>query len=767
MFLHQPWMLIGLGLCAVPVLIHLLSRRVYRREPWAAMRFLRAALDRRARQLRLESWLLLVVRTLLVLAIVLAAAEPLFYASDAAQVRPPWQRILVVDLSASLGARSAGERRLDRLRQEVEAVLRGAGPGDSFQLVRIAALPPRTLIRRSTYDPEEIRAELRRWDLTEESADVVAGLQAVRDLVRTPHEEVAREVIVFSDLQRSNWWPDEAGARAPIQRLLSELTQRAGLRFVNVAGEAAGNVGIVSLRSSHELAAPEQPLEFTAVVRNYGFARTTLRVDWFVNGKLVDSSQTEVGGADEAAVRFVGRAPPGHAVHVEARLVMDDALAADNRRFLAIPVRDLLRVLIVDGRPSLDSIDGAGGYLAVALAPIMTSAGTGLRRIPIQTELLPAAALPDADLSRFDCIWLCDPVKLAEGQRRRLAQYASSGGGLILAVGDQTQASAWNEWTDAAGRRVLPAKLSSSAEFAATTGAPANFRLAPASHPITADFEGNPQAGLRTTQVHRYYTVEDSAEDAREVLAFSTGEPAILEHPLGAGRVALVLTSVDDRWSNWAVWPSYLPLVHRLTMFAAAGAEHQRRLEVGNEISRLWPASQPPPEALLTVPSGQRISLTPTCTAEHCLVQHAATESGIYQLEGGDSDRNRDSIAVNVAIIESLPAGLDEAMLTREVLPGHKFAYGPSQAGPASRSSAQSTRGSLAGVLLLTSLALLVVESLLAWRSRLGVLALVGVGLAVVLRQSWLISHWLAAALAIGVATAVVYAGKLRLRKAD
>ncbi|HID22064.1 MAG TPA: hypothetical protein EYP14_06640, partial [Planctomycetaceae bacterium] len=71
----QPWMLWGLVAVGVPILLHFLRRQPVQEMDWAAMRFLLAALRRRARR-RLEEYLLLAARVLAVALLVLALAEP-------------------------------------------------------------------------------------------------------------------------------------------------------------------------------------------------------------------------------------------------------------------------------------------------------------------------------------------------------------------------------------------------------------------------------------------------------------------------------------------------------------------------------------------------------------------------------------------------------------------------------------------------------------------------------------------------------------------
>src|SRR6516225_3705627 len=91
-------MLGWLAAAAAPVLIHLLTRRQYRETNWAAMDSLLAAVKRRARRIRLEQLLLLVLRTLTIATVVIALAEP--YVERAGAIFSPGgntHRVFVID----------------------------------------------------------------------------------------------------------------------------------------------------------------------------------------------------------------------------------------------------------------------------------------------------------------------------------------------------------------------------------------------------------------------------------------------------------------------------------------------------------------------------------------------------------------------------------------------------------------------------------------------------------------------------------------------
>ncbi len=147
---------VGAGLVGVPVLIHLLSR--WRRRPvvWGAMRFLLEAFEKHRRRLRLEHWLLLLVRCLAVLVLAMALGGPVLerWGLGDAGGRLGGKRIyLVIDDGLSSGARMAGVGdvgsegvtngdvgdagvRLDELKRWAREMLSGLGTNDRVWLWR-------------------------------------------------------------------------------------------------------------------------------------------------------------------------------------------------------------------------------------------------------------------------------------------------------------------------------------------------------------------------------------------------------------------------------------------------------------------------------------------------------------------------------------------------------------------------------------------------------------------------------------------------------
>ena len=80
----NPFMLFGLAAAAIPILLHLLNLRKLKTVEFSSLRFLRELQRTRMRRIRLRQWILLALRTLLILCLVLAFSRPALKGSLAA-----------------------------------------------------------------------------------------------------------------------------------------------------------------------------------------------------------------------------------------------------------------------------------------------------------------------------------------------------------------------------------------------------------------------------------------------------------------------------------------------------------------------------------------------------------------------------------------------------------------------------------------------------------------------------------------------------------
>ena len=132
----NPLLLWGLAAAAVPVAIHLLHRRRFQRQRWAAMEWLLAAAQQNKRRLQMENLLLLAARTLAVLFLALAITRPSF--SDSALLlgaTPKTHLYVLLDNSASMGARTGTRAVFDDALTAVSSLVAPLADDDPVTLV--------------------------------------------------------------------------------------------------------------------------------------------------------------------------------------------------------------------------------------------------------------------------------------------------------------------------------------------------------------------------------------------------------------------------------------------------------------------------------------------------------------------------------------------------------------------------------------------------------------------------------------------------------
>ncbi|MFN5203438.1 MAG: BatA domain-containing protein [Gemmatimonas sp.] len=119
-FLAPAFLALGL-LAGVPLLVHLLRRRVGRVIDFPAVRYLERMEQEHSRDLKLRNRLLLLLRLLAVLALALAAARPIARLLGVGHA--PMAVAIVVDNSLSTGVVQNGQVRFDSLRTDARRLV--------------------------------------------------------------------------------------------------------------------------------------------------------------------------------------------------------------------------------------------------------------------------------------------------------------------------------------------------------------------------------------------------------------------------------------------------------------------------------------------------------------------------------------------------------------------------------------------------------------------------------------------------------------------
>src|ERR1700730_8074487 len=123
----------GMGLAVVPLIIHLLFRRRFKRIDWAPMHYLKLSMQRNRRRICLEQLRLLLMRMAALALLFFLLARPVLHASGLGawlRGRSRESQIVVIDDSLSMGYLDEGRTAFDRARKLAVEILRVLRPRD-------------------------------------------------------------------------------------------------------------------------------------------------------------------------------------------------------------------------------------------------------------------------------------------------------------------------------------------------------------------------------------------------------------------------------------------------------------------------------------------------------------------------------------------------------------------------------------------------------------------------------------------------------------
>jgi hypothetical protein len=744
-------------MAAAPIVIHLWMRQAHRETPWAAVRFLQAAIERQARRLRLEQWVLLALRTLVLLLVALAAAKP--FLESSALGGAPKHRVIVLDASASMGLVEGGpdagaESRLELAKRLVGEMISRSVPGDRWSL-HVLSANPSAPVARPTSDGGAVARAAAAVEITQGVASVPRWLAlAERTLAESPGQGPRPEVLVFTDLGANSWRSvtaiegrDEGGSAEAKPThpqgatAVDRVAKLAKLSIIDLADRSASNAAVTRLAPPAALPTIGRPIELTADVSLLGVSQARdVTAELLVDGAPVARQRVRVAPGRPAPVVFASSINEPGIHEVCVALEGSDALAVDDRRSLALDLRDKVRVLCVEGARD------AAAYVADALAPIEPGEGA------LETTVVSDADLPSIDFARFACIVFCNVPELTRADGARVAAYVAGGGGAIFFLGDRVEHRRYNEVLGIAGseqalRRGKPRfrLVSDSTEEESPRTEPLlpltidppvsepTYRIDPLdyAHPIVAPFRGRERSGLLTIPVLRRFPLRIDAESLAAgrvslALALEGGAPLLVTSQHGAGRVAVVstdgsLASIDpatgDPWTALPAWPSFLPIVRGMVNYVAQGGGAAAPRLVGEPLAGPLPAGAFAADSLRIVrPDGTKERAQ--AGADSLSWSYPRSDvAGVYRVALGDAASSAvAALAVNIDPAESDPTPIDAARLPA----AFRVEQASRDAGTTQAITAAG-RAELARWLLTLALVLLLVEGAVAcWFGRRG-----------------------------------------------
>jgi len=511
-----------LGLAAIPVVIHILSRLRLRRAEFPSLMLLQAVRRERFSWLRLKELLLLVFRTLALAGLLLALARP-YVRQRLPGLGRANDLILVMDDSYSMGYANHWQR----AQAAASGLVKSLGPGrrgvlltSSGALAATEFLPARALaLILNSLQPSFADVSLGR------ALDQAAGLA----------RKSRADVVAITDLQDRDvpaGWKPSADVPATL---------------VDVGSPGFDNAGVARLCPEEFFPAASRPVRLKAELANYGGRNVTRTIVLDVDGKHEEKVvAVKPHGRTTVTFETVVGDSGAHVARVELRT---DSLPADNTRWFVVSFPRQIGVLVVQSQRV------PARYVVDALGPDSLSA--------LKLTVIDEAEFGRQDPRKYAVVVATDAASLDRSDWTRLDYLIQSGGAALVMVGALPKDTvAMRKYFRVAGT--------------AGAGGFVSIESADTTHPVLEILR---RSDLGASRFFGHSRVE--APGGRVLVRGTDREPLMLE--TAGGRLIVWAFSPSPEFTDLVYKAAFVPLLHR-TLYYLASAPLRSEYTVGDTI---------------------------------------------------------------------------------------------------------------------------------------------------------------------------------------
>ena len=629
--------LAALGI-SIPIVLHILNKARPKKVNWAAMELLQKTTQQQSKKIKLEDWLLMVLRCLTFLLVALAMMRLVFVNSSDLFSGASRELILVIDSSYSMN-HGQYESRFDLAKKKAMKIVNSLPSGSKISLVTIGD-EPEVLIRHR--DPSEISLE--RYFAALEAKPEGFGLEvslSVLDELLNESDSANREVIFLTDAQKRSWCEN---SESTIEKF-AELGQKASISLLPLGDESYENLALSDFHMTSGACRSGGFINLSAKIINHGESLATASIELFHNSNIVDvTSVSSLQPKEERLLRFGVQLESSGPNKFQLSLESDN-LEDDNSAYLAIDVPDKLKVLIVEGSP------GAGRYLELATQLERSGYAEGL----ICTVSL-ASLVSAEQIEKNDVVVLADVGDLDEENIKILDEKVRNGAGLLVYAGVNMDAFSAEQII---GRLVT---MDWEKRVSPEDGRDHQIRVSPQSDQLGLELR-RLEAEILDCKVNGFHQVQTAA-DSKILLELDNGNPLLFIQEVDRGKLAIFTTGADREWSSLPLNPAGPILFHLLLQELSTG-DRQKSLRIGESARVEIRSNRLGAEPKLIGPSGEvSVPVRQEARESNKYIELLLSKTeipGFHELQFGDNT-DFEVLAANLDAGESdlKPATIDE-----------------------------------------------------------------------------------------------------------
>jgi len=528
---------------AIPLLIHLFNKQRKKKIKFSSLRFLQILEKQRLKRIKIYDYILILLRTLIILTLILAFARPtLTSKSIFTSKNARTTSVIILDTGINMNRYDEMGSRYSRAQSVLTRLMEKFNPEDEIFIIR-SSFP--AIVHKNQLSTTETNGSFihGKW-----SNAINETMKIFKD-----NPNFNQELHIISDFQ----FQDNAFAS-----LLPEFSD-VRIFLIKIGSNVVSNLGLMNVEIKNQIFEVNKPIQLeTQIINSTPDKTEPVEVHLFIDQQRVAHRRVSVDPmtTERVALSFSPKSVGHLSGYVE---INDDDLLADNRFYFALKIPSEIKLLFIDDNPSV--------FLKAALTSLADQ--TDLK---ITMERYNSWARQN--FLSYDILVLSNFSILSPSIKNRLKNYLDIGGAVLLIPGIGTTPAEFNRMASSLGISIVAKGLMSTAkenEFY-------YLKQPNLNHPLFSGLFRTEEPELSKPKFYRYFEFSITSKD-QMILSFQNNDPFLIQANHQKGSIFILSSYIDDKWTDIQYRGIYLPLLSRIFRY---GASHASQIQTPTMVER-------------------------------------------------------------------------------------------------------------------------------------------------------------------------------------
>jgi len=607
---------------AIPILIHLFNKQRKKKIKFSSIRFLQLLENQRLKRIKIYDYLLILLRTLVLLTLILAFARPTFTSKPVfSQQSARTTSVIILDTGINMRRYDDLGNRFLRAQSILKRLLDKINPEDEVFIVQ-STHPDQILNDFSSLSENNGSFSHGKW-----SSTFTEARKIFKD-----YPNFNQELHIVSDFQfKENAFDSLYNEDSNIRIFLLKI----GTQMVS-------NLGIDTLEIKNQIFEVNKPIQIETRIINSKYEKSEpVEVHLYVNQQRVAHRRVLVmsNSTKRIDLSFTPKSVGNMGGYIE---ITDDDLLADNRYYFSLKIPSGIKLLFIDDNPSV--------FLKAALTSLS-------EQTDVQIMMEKYNSWARQNFQSYDILILSDFPLLDASVTQRIKNYLENGGSVLFIPGMGTIPSEYNKMSVSLGISSRIIELIQSTrddEFYSLNELNLN-------HPLFSGLFRMENPELSKPKFYKYFKFSVSEKD-NIILDYQNSDPFLVKADHNQGSVFIMSSYIDDGWTDIQYRGIFLPLLSRIFHYGASHASQiqssivveQEKIVSMNYLSNAG-------EFYLKSPDGEKNRIVPRQQNQNLHFRlNNLKIPGLYQLFAGEKSISTIPVNANIKAIVNPYIDLDK-----------------------------------------------------------------------------------------------------------